>query len=546
MWQQIAVIAWAQFRTMRNHLPRTTTGAILVWILSLLWYGLFVALAVALVRLIPEVPLGDVRYWMPVGLLGVFAFWQLLPLFTLSSGWSLQLNKLQIYPVPTSSLFGIEVFLRITGAPEMIFVVTGAVIGLLRHPAVPLWAPPSLWLLFIPFSLFLSLAVRELVLHSFNRKGFRELFAVLLVSIGVVPQLLLAGKHSVDPRYVHFARNPFTPWHSFAEFSAGRASVVNLLAMIGWTGLAYVLARWQFEKSLVQEDGFNSGRSVGGTSVVSASGRSSRESVRQRLIAIPSRLFADPFGALLQKEFQTLLRMPRFRVILGMACLFSVMIFIPILLNGITGGRNTFINNNFLAVVTLYGVLMMSDSVLLNVFGFDRRATQIYFLAPVPLKTVLQAKNLAAITFIVFQSVVVMLFATLMHIRITVFNVIDAVCAAAVVSVFFLCVGNLMSVSMARPMDPTQTFKKQAGGKMQLWFLLCSLGMFLLVGFGFLARWALQSDWALPGVLAVELVIGLVAYHIATESAVERAFRERERIIDTLSKGASPVGLGAS
>ena len=41
------------------------------------------------------------------------------------------------------------------------------------------------------------------------------------------------------------------------------------------------------------------------------------------------------------------------------------------------------------------------------------------------------------------------------------------------------------------------------------------------------ARWALQTNWALLGVLAFEFVIGLIVYHIATESAVERGIQER-------------------
>ena len=45
MFEQIRAIAWAQFRTTRNHLPRTNVGSILLGLLSLLWYGLYVALA---------------------------------------------------------------------------------------------------------------------------------------------------------------------------------------------------------------------------------------------------------------------------------------------------------------------------------------------------------------------------------------------------------------------------------------------------------------------------------------------------------------------
>jgi len=54
--------------------------------------------------------------------------------------------------------------------------------------------------------------------------------------------------------------------------------------------------------------------------------------------------------------------------------------------------------------------------------------------------------------------------------------------------------------------------------------------------------WALDSDWALVGVLGIEFAIGLIVYRIATDSAVERGMRDRERILDILAKSSSPVG----
>lgn len=154
------------------------------------------------------------------------------------------------------------------------------------------------------------------------------------------------------------------------------------------------------------------------------------------------------------------------------------------------------------------------------------------------------AKNLTAITFIVLQTTAVLIIATLMRLAITPLSVANAIGASAVVSIFFLSAGNLISIRMPRAIDPTQTFRKQAGGKMQLWFALCSIGMFALVGFAFLARWAVKSNWALLGVLALEFAIGLIVYHLATESAVERGLRDREQLLEALSKGPAPVGIG--
>lgn len=201
-------------------------------------------------------------------------------------------------------------------------------------------------------------------------------------------------------------------------------------------------------------------------------------------------------------------------------------------------------SDNFLIIVIVYGLLLLSDALMLNVFGFDGAAAQIYFVTPVPFKTVLKAKNLVAIAFVGLQMVAVFTIAAVMRLGMSWLNVANAVAASAVVSIFFLSAGNLISISIPRKIDPKQTFRKQSGGKLQLWFLLCSIGMLVLMGFAFLARWAVQTNWAFLGVLLVEFFVGLIVYYVATESAVEKGMRERERLVETLSRGSAPIGLG--
>ena len=326
MWPQISAIAFAQFRIMRNHLPRTNVGTVLMWLLSALWYGMFAAFGTSLAVALPRTPVLLVQEWLPVGLLSVFLFWQLIPLFTLSSGWSLQLNKLQIYPVSNDALFGMEVLLRLSTAPEMILLLAGTMIGLLRHPEI---SPvvPFLLLLYIPFNLFVSLAVRELLLHSFERNRFRELFAILLISIAVLPQILLrteAGRR-VQPYLLSASKGRGTPWNEVAVLSTAPLSLLPLAITLFWIAGAYAIARWQFQRSLLQEEGVRNNAplfAMGAT-------RRMKPSFFQRLLDLPGQVFCDPTAALLEKEFRSLLRMPRFRVMFGMACIFGVFIFLP-------------------------------------------------------------------------------------------------------------------------------------------------------------------------------------------------------------------------
>ncbi|MFL6354703.1 MAG: hypothetical protein ACJ74Z_23025 [Bryobacteraceae bacterium] len=538
MWPQISAIAFAQFCIMRNHLPRTGLGSVLMWLMSTLWYGIFAGFGAFLAFAVPRTPVVVVREWLPIGLLCVFLFWQLIPLFTLSTGWSLQLNKLQIYPVSNSALFGMEVLLRLSTAPEMVLVLVGAMIGLLRYPGVPSFAPFFL-LLYIPFNLFLSLAVRDLLLHSFERNRFRELFAISLISIAVLPQILLrteAGR-TVQPYLLLSAKGRGTPWRELAVLSSVQASVLPLVVVLFWVAGAYAIAKWQFQRSLVQEEGFRNNARLFTIPV----NQRTKPSAFQLLLDLPGRAFRDPIAVLLEKELRSLLRMPRFRVIFGMACIFGVFVFLPMSL-GRTG--HGFIAHNFLPAVNVYGLLLLGDVLLWNVFGFDRNAAALYFVTPVHFGIVLKAKNLAAIVFMLVQTVAVWLLAAVLQLSVTLVALLDAFAASAVVAIFFLSIGNLSSVANPKPMSPTQTFRKQASGRMQLRVTATSIGMILLLGFAFAAEWALQTNWALLAVLAFEFVIGLIVYRLATESAIARGTRERERILDELSKGASPISYG--
>lgn len=534
MSHQLRAILWAQFRITRNHLPRTSAGSVLVWALSLLWYALFVVFGVFLAIAIPSAPVPNLRAWISLGLLAVFLYWQIVPLFTLSSGWSLQLNKLQIYPVSTASLFGIEVLLRITSSPEMLPVLIGAAVGLARHHAIPWWAA-AMPLLFIPLNLFLQLAIRDFILHAFERNRFREIFAIVLISIAVIPQLVLRSGFGPQTKSYAFRASslPATPWHQLGVLSAGHFSASDFLFFCCWTAAAYLFARAMFNRGLREENSFRAG----------PAGKGKYAPSKWQVAGWPSRLFRDPLAALLQKEVESLLRMPRFRVLFGMACVFSVVIFVPVAL-GRGGTGIHWLRQNFVPLVNLYGLLLLSDALLLNAFGLDRAAAQTYFVTPVSLAAVVRAKNLTAVLFIALQTFAVLLIVTVIRVPITLFSIASGISASCVVTIYLLSVGNFTSFHGPRPVDPRQTFKKQGGARMQLWILLCSIGMFLLVGFAFLARYAFHADWALFAVLGGEFVFGLIVYHFATESAVHKGMRDRELVVEALSKSASPISLG--
>ena len=528
MREQLLAIVWAQFRISRNHFPRTSFGTVLSWSVSALWYLLFVALALAVMRGLQHAPGQYLLLSLSAGLLAMFGYMQVVPLVTTSSGWSLELGKLQAFPISSNTLFLIEVVLRLTSAPEMLILLCGAFFGLLLRPGLSPIAPFFL-LLFVPFCLLLQLAIRDFILHSFARNRFRELLTVLFLAFALLPQLLVR-EHTlplVKPYALLVANGRATPWHQVALQSVGEFSFAGIASILGWNLIAGFLARRQFMKSLRQEDSFR------------PASRISKSRAGFDLIGSLTGHLPDPFGALVEKELRTLIRMPRFRVLFGMASIFSILVFLPM---AIQSGEHSFIGENAVPVTSLYGLLLLSDALLLNIFGFDRGASQLYFITPPAFSAVIRAKNLAAILLVALQSLAVPLLCTLFRMPITPLMVLAGFLSSAVVTVFLLSAGNLLSVILPRPINPKSAFRKQGGAKVQMWLLFCTVGMFVLVGFAFLARWASDRDWVLLAVLGIEFAIGLVVYRIALESAIVRALLNREHIVSELSRSAAPLG----
>ena len=184
-----------------------------------------------------------------------------------------------------------------------------------------------------------------------------------------------------------------------------------------------------------------------------------------------------------------------------------------------------------------YGLLILGEVLLWNVFGFDRSATQFYFVTPVRFQVVLRAKNIVAAIAILTMTLLICLTDELVRHRMTVRSFISSLALTAVMTLLFLGLGNLTSIMIPRPIDPNQAFRNQNSAKASLWLLICFVLMVIPVGLAFVAQWAFGSDLAFFGVLAIDFLIGAIFYAVATESAVERAERERERLLDALSKG---------
>jgi ABC-2 type transport system permease protein len=531
---QLRAIFWAQFRTARNLLPRTSFGAVAVWFVSLIWYGIYATAAAVLAITLPAASLSALERFLPVGLLAILLFWQLFPLMTLSGGWSLELNKILVYPIRRRTLFAMEVLLRLTTAPEMILVLIGLAIGLLRRHDLPA-LPILLLALYLPLNLFLSLAIRGAVRRLLGRKRLKELTVIFLVAISVLPSLIFNTHlgEKLQPSLVAAARFPGTPWSELSSLVLSQEILIAFLLMCIWIAICWWLAQREF--ALMVSADQTKFQSAGSQRTGHAL---ARESWSSALFRLPDRLFRDPLAALIQKDLCVLSRSPRFRLTFGMACLLSVIVFFPLAYGR---ARSTVIAQNFLPAMNLYGLLIVGETLLWNAFGFDRRAAQIYFLAPVPLATVFRAKNIVAVATVGVMTVAIATIGSLIRNSYNWSDFAGSVLATAVVTVYFLAVGNFTSVWVPRPINPNQAMKNQNNGKASALLLLCLPVVIFPLGLAYLARWAFSAEWAFLLVLAIDFVAGCIIYQISTENAIQRAQRDREKILSILSKENSLI-----
>lgn len=533
MWNQAAAIVWAQWRSTRNHLPHANLGGLIfTGLLTAFWYGSFGVLAVLAAVLLSETGQRDSFHKiLPSAFLLCFLYWQLIPVLLTSMGASLDLRKLLVYPIPKRALFAIEVILRISTGVEMLLILAGAAVGLWRNPEIPLWAPFSL-ALFVLFNLFCATGVRDLLSRLLAHKRLRELVVFLVVICAALPQLiLLRGSHSRIRQFLGSEPSALLPWTATARLALGEFSWMNLGVLAGWTLAAYVFGRTQFERSLRFDAADASSRGW------SAARRVSR---LEWLYQLPNAVLRDPLAALIEKELRFLSRAPRFRLVFLMGFSFGLIIWAPIAFSRFSPERS-FLSDNYLTMVSVYALLLLSDVLFWNCFGFDRSAAQVYYLVPVKMSTVLAAKNLAAVFLVAMEITAVALVCALLRLPLSGRQILESVAVTCVVALFLLAVGNLSSFYNPRAMNPAKTMRTAAQGRTQALLVLVFPITLAPVALAYLARYAFDTELAFFATLVLAAGLGALLYYYSLQTALKAAAERREQIIGALSHGEGPI-----
>lgn len=535
---QVLAILGAQFRVIANRASGAGSGRILYWCLTGLWYVAVAVLAFLIASFLPDIKTrAELARWLGGGLLLSFLFWQVVPVALATTGMSLELRRLLVYPIPLSSLFAIEALLRASTGIEVLILMTGAAAGLIRSPIAPWWTPLILFL-YVCFNLLLSAGIRDLLTRLLARRGVRELVVLGIVLLSALPSLLvtLIPPETWKSRFADFdGKLPSLPWPwtLTATLASGQFSWAPFAGILAWTLLAAAFGYSQFKRGLSWD-----------ADEVRAK---QRETAPRRFTGwaewffrLPSRLLADPLGALVEKELRFLSRAPRFRLVFFMGFSFGIIIWMPMMLRG--NRQEGFMADNFLVMVSLYAALLLGEVLFWNSFGFDRMAAQAYYVMPVRISTVLLAKNIAAVVFLMLEVGIIAAVLIALQFKTVLSKIPESFAVTLLMALFLLAVGNLASTHYPRPVDPAQSWRHSNAGRVQALMLIIYPAIALPIFTAYLARYAFETNIAFYLVLASGFLVGGITYSVSLESAVEAADLRREALLAALSRGEGPIG----
>lgn len=531
MPSRVGPILRAQWKTLWNFRPAgARAGRIAASLLWFLWYGLWAFFGLAAELYASSSGLPTLALALPWAFLGISAFWQFAPILTANLGASIELKKLLIYPIPNRDLFLMELLLRFASAIELLLVLAGLGIGLLRNPSVPHWAPAPALLLFVAFNLFLAAGLRSLLERLLGIRRIREIVVLLTILCAALPQLLTYTGLPAGIRRAFLGRQHIAlPWTAAGRLVAGDFVLASSAVLVAWTVAAYAFGRWQFARSLTFD-----------TAAARAAGARAAGGARWTgsLYRLPGAFFRDPLAAIVEKELRSLARSPRFRIVFLMGFSFGMVIWWPLFH---TGGAHGPGHVSYPVVVCAYSLILLAEVAFWNQFGFDRAAVQIYLAAPVPFSAVVRAKNLAALGFVLFEVTVVMIVCVLLGVPLTPEGVFESYAVTLTFALYFLAAGNLSSVYHPRPIDPEHSWGRASAGRFQVYLLLLFPLLLAPLALAYLAAYAFNSRAAFYTVLAFDACAGLAAYHVATGSAVAAAAVRQERFLTALGQSSGPI-----
>ena len=200
---------------------------------------------------------------------------------------------------------------------------------------------------------------------------------------------------------------------------------------------------------------------------------------------------------------------------------------------------------HFLAVVSIYSMMLIGYYTFWNAFGYDRSAAQFYFAAPVPFRSVLYAKNIVAVFIQFIEVSLITVVYVFVPLSFRPFAVAEAFLVTAVSCLYVFAIGNITSVRFPMPMDPDRMARGASSRSKSALLMLFFPVAFLPIGLAYWGRYVFHSDLVFFAMLLLAGMIGAAIYWVGMESAVNLSLNRREEMIAVLSRTDGPLSIAS-
>lgn len=560
---QLMAVAWLRWRMFVNGIfrrrPGTARQAVslaFVILLRIIVWPFLVAMVVG--------PVAGSGFWAWVtianhhdqrlqSLLAVITLlWQFVAINGLSAAATVSQfdpSSLIRFPLRFGRYFVLRILIGILAPSTIVgcFALLAAAIGIgIARPPLLLGALGTL-AVYALMNIFLTRMIGAWMERWLANRRFREIFSLLMALLAVSVQFLNFQRYAPHAQgtnswLLHFLRgsNSSLQWlppgfaanaillspHSFA-------AILPFFALLASTGLfAWVYAirlRKQFLGEFLTESPVLRSTAKSASSVRATAPQLSPIAERGRGLAVREK-FPPIISACLRKEWLN------FRgntaQLIGLA---TPLVFIVILNRGQFATHTALFLPGAIAYVLL-GILAS----LYNIFGADGLGVQIYLLAPVRLRDVIIAKNIASLTIIVTEAVLAWALVNwLSRSRIPLATEASTAFWAIFVIMINVAIGTLRSIQAPRKFIPGQmrqlrgTPTNRTSGLLIMFVLFGS--MLLQVPVVFVGRY-LHQPWLGAWVFAPLAVAAIAAYSVLLRNAEGLILAHRDTLAEELCK----------
>ena len=535
--EQLRAVANARWRLLVNSLRSTRGRLNLVsrTIAGILVTGAALLGAFGLGATAWEFTRTDKLPWLAVFFWIVFLFWQFFPVMASALAQNVDTTTLLRFPLTYRTYF----FVRMAfGAIDIATALglcwsLGLFVGIsAAAPRLIPWAFLAV-LAFVVFNLLLSRAIFVWIEHWLSRRRSREimglLFFVMMIGFQFIGPAL--GRYSKQPatqRFRHVARlepvqRVLPPGLSVSMLTTADAggpsrALAIFALMVVYSGAALWLLHLRLQQ---QYRGENPEGSAGPRNLVSAG------NVVRRGWKLP--LFPPPISAVFEKELRYFSR--------SGPMLFTMIMPLIVILLLSTGKKGLLIHQSdfFFPIGAGYCLLVMTNLVY-NSFGGDGSGIQCFLMSPVPFRQVVIAKNLAHLTVLVTEILILLLGVILIYRPPHPAFLAVTLCWYLFAAPLNFSVGNLLSIYSPKRIDYA-VFGRQRASETTIF---ASLGIQAVVmGIGALAiflGYHYSDYWISASILAALAIPSIVGYAILLRRIDGIVMTRREVLASELCK----------